>query len=58
MIALFNKLNTRSIVVISLLLGISILAIIDKEFRGAYADIAKFAVGGYFGLSIPKRTEG
>ena len=58
MISLFNKLNTRSIVVVLLLLGISVLAIIDKEFRGAYADIAKFAMGGYFGLSIPKKTEG
>lgn len=42
-------------VVASTLVGGSlILAIIDKDYRSPFIDLAKVGVGGYIGLTIPK----
>ena len=42
-------------IVASILVGGSlILAIIDKDYRSSFVDLAKVGVGGYIGLTIPK----
>ena len=39
--------------------GALILAVIDKDYRSSFVDLAKVGVGGYIGLTIPKyRSEG
>lgn len=34
--------------------GTLILAVIDKNYRSAFIDLAQVGVGGYIGLTIPK----
>ena len=34
--------------------GTLILAVIDKDYRSSFVDLAKVGVGGYIGLTIPK----
>ena len=34
--------------------GALILAIIDKDYRSSFIDLAQVGVGGYIGLTIPK----
>ena len=34
--------------------GILAIAIIDKDYRPAFIDLAQVGVGGYIGLTIPK----
>lgn len=39
--------------------GTLILAIIDKDYRSSFVDLAKVGVGGYIGLTIPQsKSEG
>ena len=41
--------------VVSILIGGSLtLAVIDKDYRSSFVDLAKVGVGGYIGLTIPK----
>ena len=41
--------------VVSILVGGTLtLAVIDKEYRSAFIDLAQVGVGGYIGLTIPK----
>ncbi len=41
--------------VVSTLIGGSLtLAVIDKDYRSAFIDLAQVGVGGYIGLTIPK----
>lgn len=37
-----------------LVVGTLILAVIDKDHRSSFVDLAKVGVGGYIGLAIPK----
>lgn len=41
-------------VVSTLVGGTLTLAVIDKEYRSAFIDLAQVGVGGYIGLTIPK----
>ncbi len=41
-------------VVSTLVGGTLILAVIDKDYRSSFIDLAKVGVGGYIGLTIPK----
>lgn len=50
---LFDKLQTRSLVVLVLVFGSFILAVIDRDYRVAFADLAKIGVGGYLAQIIP-----
>ena len=50
---LFDKLQTRSVVVLVLVSGSFILAIVDRDYRAAFADLAKIGVGGYLAQIIP-----
>ncbi len=46
-------------VVSTLVGGTLILAVIDKDYRSSFIDLAKVGVGGYIGLTIPKsKSEG
>lgn len=47
------KMNTRSLVVLVLLIGASIIAIKDPPFRSIYGNLCSTAIGGYFGLTYP-----
>ena len=39
--------------------GTLTLAVIDKDYRSSFVDLAKVGVGGYIGLTIPKsKSEG
>ena len=49
----FERLQTRSLVVLVLVLGSFILAVIDRDYRVAFADLAKIGVGGYLAQIIP-----
>mgnify|MGYP001081106648 CR=1 FL=1 len=44
-------------VVATLVGGSLILAVIDKDYRSAFIDLAQVGVGGYIGLTIPKKQE-
>lgn len=41
-------------VVSTLVGGTLTLAVIDKDYRSAFIDLAQVGVGGYIGLTIPK----
>ena len=41
-------------VVSTLVGGTLILAVIDKDYRSSFIDLAQVGVGGYIGLNIPK----
>jgi len=42
-------------IVLVLVSGSLMLAVIDKDSRSAFADLAKVGVGGYIGLLMPKQ---
>lgn len=44
-----------AIIVLILVSGSLSLALIDKDSRSAFADLAKVGVGGYIGLLIPRK---
>lgn len=48
-----DRLSTRSVVVLGLLAGATTLAILDADFRPAYADLAKIGLGGYLAQLVP-----
>ena len=50
-----KKVSIRSIVVVLLVIGVFVLAVIDEGFRPAFADIAKFGIGGYLGQLVPRQ---
>lgn len=50
-----GRITVRSVVVISLVLGAFGLAIADPTFRPAFADLAKFGIGGYLGQMLPQK---
>jgi|GEM_PF-3161245 len=51
--SLFDRLQTRSVVVLVLVVGSFFLAIRDEKYRAAFADLAKIGVGGYLAQIIP-----
>lgn len=56
--SLINRLNVRSVIVVTLVFGVFFLAIYDKDFRPTFGDLAKVSIGGYFGQMNPgKRDE-
>jgi len=52
---IFNRISTRSVVVLALLAGATVLAVKDPSFRPAYADLAKIGLGGYLAQLLPQR---
>jgi hypothetical protein len=50
----FEKMNTRSLVILILVLGAVGLAVLDPNFRPAYGDLAKISLGGYLGQLLPQ----
>ena len=44
-----------TLVVLILVVGSLILAVMDENFRPAFADLAKVGVGGYIGWMIPRQ---
>lgn len=52
-----KTINTRSIVVIVLILGFFVLAIIDENFRAAFVSLANVGVGGYLGQLVPRQAK-
>jgi hypothetical protein len=51
------RITVRSVVVIVLVLGGFGLAIVDPSFRPAFADLAKFGIGGYLGQMLPQKEQ-
>ncbi len=43
-----------AVIICTLVTGTLILAILDKEYRSSFIDLAKVGVGGYIGLTIPR----
>lgn len=54
---LIDRLNTRSVVVLVLLFGASIIAIKDPPFRSVYGNLCSTAIGGYLGLTYPRKQK-
>lgn len=52
---LFQRITVRSVVIILFVAGMFVLAFVDLQFRPAFADLAKVAIGGYFGQMLPSR---
>ncbi|WP_160111521.1 hypothetical protein [Tolypothrix sp. NIES-4075] len=50
---ILDKLKTRSIAIILLIVGSFILAAIDPSCRPAFNDLVKIGVGGYLAQLIP-----
>ncbi len=50
----FSREEVLGIIVLILVLGSLILAVLDKDSRPFFADLAKVGVGTYIGLSIPQ----
>jgi hypothetical protein len=50
-----DRIDTRSIVIVGLLLGATALAVMDEKFRPIYGDLAKVGLGGYFGQLVPEK---
>lgn len=54
-----NKSHVKSeilaVIVVILVSGSLSLALIDKDSRSAFTDLAKVGVGGYIGLLIPRQ---
>lgn len=47
------KRDLLPVIVLSLVVGSFILALIDKNIRITFADLAKVGVGGYIALMVP-----
>ncbi|WP_168163453.1 hypothetical protein [Calothrix sp. 336/3] len=54
---IIERLSVRSVVVVVLVLGGLGLAILDKDFRPLFGDLAKVGIGGYLGQLVPKQRE-
>jgi hypothetical protein len=54
---IFEKVNTRSLVILILVFGAVGLAVIDPNFRPAYGDLAKISLGGYLGQLLPQKRD-
>lgn len=52
-----KQFSVRSFVVISLLAGSIYLAVIDRNYRTAFADLAKIGLGGYLAQLIPRSSD-
>ncbi|MBW4479676.1 MAG: hypothetical protein KME54_23225 [Tolypothrix brevis GSE-NOS-MK-07-07A] len=52
----FEKLQTRSLAVILLIIGSFVLAVIDPNCRAGFSDLVKFGAGGYLAQLIPGIT--
>ena len=50
-----KRITVRSVVVVSLVFGALTIAIADPTFRPAFADLAKFGIGGYLGQMLPQK---
>lgn len=48
-----QRFSVRGTVVLFLVIGAFAIAIVDKESRSSFADIAKFGIGGYLGQLLP-----
>lgn len=55
--SIVEKLSVRSVVVLLLVSGSLAMAVIDKNFRPAFADLVKIGVGGYLAQLIPKQED-
>lgn len=51
---IIEHIDTRSIVIVGLLIGSTTLAVMDEKFRPAYGDLAKIGLGGYLGQLLPE----
>jgi hypothetical protein len=54
---LIERINTRSVVILSLVFSASVIAIKDPPFRSVYANLCSTAIGGYLGLTYPKKEK-
>lgn len=54
-VKLLERINTRSVVIITLVFSASIIAIKDPPFRSVYASLVGNAITGYFALMYPTR---
>lgn len=50
-------LSVRSVLVMMLVAGGFSIAVMDADFREAFADIAKIGIAGYLGQLSPQRKE-
>lgn len=55
--SILERLKTRSIIVILLVIGTFILAVQDEKVRSAFGDLAKIGVGGYLAQLIPNHKQ-
>lgn len=51
--SILERLKTRSVIVLLLVVGTFILAVQDENVRSAFGDLAKIGVGGYLAQLIP-----
>jgi hypothetical protein len=55
-----NRLPSKELILAAIVLllvtGSLILAVIDDNYRDAFADLTKVALGAYIGLLIPNRS--
>ncbi|HEY9711322.1 MAG TPA: hypothetical protein V6D48_24140 [Oculatellaceae cyanobacterium] len=54
---IYDRVSTRSVVILGLLIGATTLAIMDSSFRPAYGDLAKIGLGGYLAQLLPGSKE-
>jgi hypothetical protein len=51
---MWEKINTRSLIVLVIVIGAVAIALHDEKFRPIFGDLAKVAIGGYLGQLIPE----
>lgn len=51
---MWQRFNTRSLIVLVVVIGAVAIAIRDQNFRPIFGDLAKVAIGGYLGQLIPE----
>lgn len=49
------SINTRSLIMLLLVLGAIALAVVDERCRPVFGDLAKVGVGGYLGQLVPEK---
>lgn len=52
-----SRINTRSVLVILLVSGALGLAIVDRQYRPSFANLAEIGLAGYLAQLIPKKEE-
>ncbi|BAZ66266.1 hypothetical protein NIES4106_53450 [Fischerella sp. NIES-4106] len=52
---MWQRINTRSLIVLLLVVGSVAIALHDEKFRPIFGDLAKVAIGGYLGQLIPEK---